>query len=160
MKLDELKKIIKEELKSILEANAPEKEEKKTKEEEKITTKPTPRRKIGREDIPKQSPIPIKNKTPLKEIEKNILDKITARFKNSQKVNEMLSLIDDKDLKNYTPSPEITDGEIKTMSLEQVKSAYNELKNEWDTPSKRIMVKKLRDRIEVLKPDYFQKSKK
>lgn len=72
----------------------------------------------------------------------------------------MLSLIDDKDLKNYTPSPEITDGEIKTMSLEQVKSAYNELKNEWDTPSKRIMVKKLRDRIEVLKPDYFQKSKK
>jgi hypothetical protein len=85
MKLDELKKIIKEELKSILEANAPEKEKKKTKEEEKITTKPTPRRKIGREDIPKQSPIPIKNKTPLKEIEKNILDKITARFKNSQK---------------------------------------------------------------------------
>ena len=34
MKLDELKKIIKEELKSILEANAPEKEEKKTKEYE------------------------------------------------------------------------------------------------------------------------------
>ena len=104
--------------------------------------------------------VPVKNKTPLKEIEKNILDKITARFQKSKKVNEMLSLIDDKDLKNYTPSPEITDGEIKTMSLEQVKSAYNELKNEWDTPSKRIMVKKLRDRIEVLKPDYFQKSKK
>jgi hypothetical protein len=34
MKLDELKKIIKEELKSILKANAPEKEKKKTKEKE------------------------------------------------------------------------------------------------------------------------------
>ncbi len=85
MKLDELKKIIKEELKSILEANAPEKEEKKTKEEEKITTKPTPRRKVGREDIPKQSPIPIKNETSLKETE---IDKITKRFTSYKKINE------------------------------------------------------------------------
>jgi hypothetical protein len=77
MKLDELKKIIKEELKSILEANAPEKEEKKTKEKEKIPTKPTPRRKIGREDIPKESPTPAKALTSLKETE---IDKITARF--------------------------------------------------------------------------------
>jgi hypothetical protein len=87
MKLDELKKIIKEELKSILKANAPE-EEKKTKEKETEKEKkrrgfdPTPiKREPGKEPLV----VPVKNKTPLKEIEKNILDKITARFKNSQK---------------------------------------------------------------------------
>ena len=85
MKLDELKKIIKEELKSILKANAPEKEEKKTKEKEKITTKPTPRRKVGREDIPKESPTPAKALTSLKETEKNLVNKITARFLKSKK---------------------------------------------------------------------------
>ena len=88
MKLDELKKIIKEELKSILEANAPEKEEKKTKEKETEKEKrrrgfdPTPiKREPGKEPLV----VPVKNKTPLKETEKNLVNKITARFKNSQK---------------------------------------------------------------------------
>ena len=82
MKLDELKKIIKEELKSILEANAPEKE-KDTKEappKEKPGT--TPKRRGFDKPEPGVNPKP---KASLKKIEKNILDKITVRFKNSQK---------------------------------------------------------------------------
>lgn len=160
MKLERLKKIIKEELSTILKemASSPAKEKEETETIEKETEKEKEKKRRGF-DKPEPGVNP-KPKANLKETEKELINKITARFQKSKKVNEMLSLIDDKDLKNYTPSPEITDGEIKTMSLEQVKSAYNELKNEWDTPSKRIMVKKLRDRIEVLKPDYFQKSKK
>ncbi len=80
MKLDELKKIIKEELKSILEANTPEKEEKKTKEKE--TEKEKKRRGFDPSKVPAPGVMP---KKALKETEKNILDKITARFKNSQK---------------------------------------------------------------------------
>jgi hypothetical protein len=77
MKLDALRKIIKEELAATLKENVPAKEKEKTIEKEKIPTKPTPRRKIGREDIPKESPIPAKASTSLKETE---IDKITARF--------------------------------------------------------------------------------
>lgn len=88
MKLDELKKIIKEELKSILKANAPEKEEKKTKEKETEKEKkrrgfdPTPtKREPGKEPLI----VPVKNKTSLKETEKNLVNKITARFLKSKK---------------------------------------------------------------------------
>ena len=82
MKLDELKKIIKEELKSILEANAPEKKPgtKEAPPKEKPGT--TPKRRGFDKPEPGVNPKP---KASLKENEKNILDKITARFKNSQK---------------------------------------------------------------------------
>ena len=80
MKLDELKKIIKEELAAALKANAPEKEEKKTIEKETEKEKkrrgfdPTPiKRDPGKEPLV----VPVKNKTPLKETE---IDKITSRF--------------------------------------------------------------------------------
>lgn len=83
MKLDELKKIIKEELKSILEANASEKKpgtkEAPPKEKPGTTPKrrgfdPTPiKREPGKEPLV----VPVKNKTPLKETE---IDKITSRF--------------------------------------------------------------------------------
>ena len=71
MKLDELKKIIKEELKSILEANAPEK-------------KPgtTPKRRGFDKPEPGVNPKP---KASLKETEKNLVNKITARFLKSKK---------------------------------------------------------------------------
>ena len=85
MKLDALRKIIKEELAATLKENAPEKEEKKTKEKEITPTKPQPRRKIGREDIPKESPTPAKALTSLKETEKELVSKITARFLKSKK---------------------------------------------------------------------------
>ena len=82
MKLDELKKIIKEELKSILEANAPEKEEKKTKEKEKEKQGTTPRRRGFDKPEPGVNPKP---KASLEETEKNLVDKITARFLKSKK---------------------------------------------------------------------------
>ena len=82
MKLDALRKIIKEELKSILEANAPEKKPgtKEAPPKEKPGT--TPKRRGFDKPEPGVNPKP---KASLKETEKNILDKITARFKNSQK---------------------------------------------------------------------------
>lgn len=84
MKLEELRKLIKEELASVLKENAPE-EEKKTIEKEITPTKPQPRRKVGREDIPKESPTPAKALTSLKETEKELVSKITARFLKSKK---------------------------------------------------------------------------
>ena len=85
MKLDALRKIIKEELASALKENAPVTKEKETKEKELTPTKPQPRRKIGREDIPKESPTPAKALTSLKETEKELVSKITARFLKSKK---------------------------------------------------------------------------
>lgn len=79
MKVSDLRRIIQEELASVLAENAPAKE-KETKEKEKTPTKPQPRRKIGREDIPKESPTPAKAKTSLKETEKELVNKITQRF--------------------------------------------------------------------------------
>jgi len=81
MKISDLRRIIQEELSSILSENAPakEKEEKKTIEAPPTTkpAKPQPRRKIGREDIPRESPTPAKA---LKETEKEKINLITQRF--------------------------------------------------------------------------------
>jgi hypothetical protein len=85
MKLDALRKIIKEELSSALKENTPATKEKETKEKKITPTKPQPRRKIGREDIPKESPTPAKALTSLKETEKELVSKITARFLKSKK---------------------------------------------------------------------------
>jgi len=85
MKLDALRKIIKEELAAALKENAPATKEKETKEKEITPTKPQPRRKVGREDIPKESPTPAKALTSLKETEKELVSKITARFLKSKK---------------------------------------------------------------------------
>lgn len=79
MKVSDLRRIIQEELASVLAENAPAKE-KETKEKEITPTKPQPRRKLGREDIPKESPTPAKALTSLKETEKELVNKITQRF--------------------------------------------------------------------------------
>jgi len=81
MKLDELKKIIKEELASALKENtevAPAETKPGTKEAP-PTTKPGKRRQIGNPTIPKTSPIPIKNQN-LSEAEKELANKIAQRF--------------------------------------------------------------------------------
>lgn len=89
MKVRDLRRIIQEELVSVLAENAHTKEEeeeeketkeKETKEKEITPTKPQPRRKIGREDIPKESPTPAKAYKSLKETEKELVNKITQRF--------------------------------------------------------------------------------
>ena len=82
MKLDELKKIIKEELKSILEANAPEKKPgtKEAPPKEKPGT--TPKRRGFDKPEPGVNPKP---KASLEETEKNLVNKITARFLKSKK---------------------------------------------------------------------------
>jgi len=82
MKLDELKKIIKEELKSILKANAPEKKPgtKEAPPKEKPGT--TPKRRGFDKPEPGVNPKP---KASLKETEKNLVDKITTRFLKSKK---------------------------------------------------------------------------
>jgi hypothetical protein len=82
MKLDELKKIIKEELKSILEANAPAKEKETI--EAPPTTKPgtTPKRRGFDKPEPGVNPKP---KASLEETEKELVSKITARFLKSKK---------------------------------------------------------------------------
>lgn len=86
MKLDELKKIIKEELAAALKENAPEKKP-GTKEappeappEEKPGT--TPKRRGFDKPEPGVNPKP---KASLKETEKNLVNKITARFLKSKK---------------------------------------------------------------------------
>jgi len=86
MKVSDLRRIIQEELASILSENAPVKEPETpgTKEKEKNPAKPQPRRKIGREDIPKESPIPKKAQA-LKETEKEKINLITQRFLKSKK---------------------------------------------------------------------------
>ena len=81
MKLEELRKLIKEELASVLKENAPE-EEKKTKEKEKEKPGTTPRRRGFDKPEPGVNPKP---KASLKETEKNLVNKITARFLKSKK---------------------------------------------------------------------------
>jgi|TARA_R110000868_G_scaffold138453_2_gene352590 hypothetical protein len=82
MKLDALRKIIKEELKSILEANAPEKKPgtKEAPPKEKPGT--TPKRRGFDKPEPGVNPKP---KASLEETEKELISKITARFLKSKK---------------------------------------------------------------------------
>ena len=82
MKLDALREIIKEELKSILEANAPEKKPgtKEAPPKEKPGT--TPKRRGFDKPEPGVNPKP---KASLEETEKELISKITARFLKSKK---------------------------------------------------------------------------
>ena len=82
MKLDALRKIIKEELKSILEANAPEQKPgtKEAPPKEKPGT--TPKRRGFDKPEPGVNPKP---KASLEETEKELISKITARFLKSKK---------------------------------------------------------------------------
>jgi len=78
MKLNELKNIIREEIMAALAENAPAKEKEKpgTKEKEKTPTKPTPKRRGFDKPEPGVQPKP----KALKEEEKELAKKITARF--------------------------------------------------------------------------------
>ena len=85
MKIQKLKEIIREEVKKALrKENGTETAPAKpgtapVKPGTAQPSKPQPRRKIGREDIPKESPIPVKASS-LKETEKELANKITQRF--------------------------------------------------------------------------------
>ena len=81
MKLDELKKIIKEELSTILKemASSPAKEKEETETIEKETEKEKEKKRRGF-DKPEPGVNP-KPKASLKETEKELMNKITTRFK-------------------------------------------------------------------------------
>ena len=83
MKLDELKKIIKEELASALKENAPAKEKEETETIEKETEKEKEKKRRGF-DKPEPGVNP-KPKASLEETEKELVSKITARFLKSKK---------------------------------------------------------------------------
>jgi len=88
MKLEELRKLIKEELAAVLKENAPEKEEKKTKEKEtkEAPTKDKPGTTPKRRGFDKPEPgVNPKPKALVKETEKELVSKITARFLKSKK---------------------------------------------------------------------------
>ena len=90
MNIKRLKEIIKEELSTILKemASSPAKEKEETETIEKETEKEKEKKRRGFDPDPiKREPgkeplvVPVKNKTPLKETEKELMNKITTRFK-------------------------------------------------------------------------------
>jgi hypothetical protein len=79
MKVKDLRRIIQEELASVLAENAPAKEKETIEAPPKTPLKPTPKRRGFDKPGPGVQPKP-KAKTDLKETEKELVNKITQRF--------------------------------------------------------------------------------